>query len=101
MRITGTTDFFQGEPELQVTSIEKLSEGNDVTPTEVPAGAIVDRSAEGLLVTVKGVVVSFEKANDLVQTIMVRGEDGNVARVFIDGYITPPRKLRIWRSARK
>ena len=93
VRITGTTDFFQGEPELQVTSIEKLSEGNDVTPTEVPAGAIVDRSAEGLLVTVKGVVVSFEKANGLVQTIMVRGADGKVARVFIDGYITTSKEV--------
>ena len=93
VRITGTTDFFQGEPELQVTSIELLSEGNDVTPTEVPAGAIVDRSAEGLLVTVKGVVVSFEKANGLVQTIMVRGADGKVARVFIDGYITTSKEV--------
>ena len=93
VRITGTTDFFQGEPELQVTSIEKLSEGNDVTPTEVAAGAIVDRSAEGLLVTVKGVVVSFEKANGLVQTIMVRGADGKVARVFIDGYITTSKEV--------
>ena len=93
VRITGTTDFFQGEPELQVTSIELLSEGNDVTPTEVPAGAIVDRSAEGLLVTVKGVVVSFEKANGLVQTIMVRGEDGKIARVFIDGYITTSKEV--------
>ena len=93
VRITGTTDFFQGEPELQVTSIEKLSEGNDVTPTEVAAGAIADRSAEGLLVTVKGVVVSFEKANGLVQTIMVRGADGKVARVFIDGYITTSKEV--------
>ena len=93
VRITGTTDFFQGEPELQVTSIELLSEGNDVTPTEVAAGAIVDRSAEGLLVTVKGVIVSFEKANDLVQTIMVRGEDGKIARVFIDGYITTSKEV--------
>ena len=93
VRITGTTDFFQGEPELQVTSIELLSEGNDITPTEVPAGAIVDRSAEGLLVTVKGVIVSFEKANDLVQTIMVRGEDGKIARVFIDGYITTSKEV--------
>ena len=88
VRITGTTDFYQGEPELQVSSIELISEGNAVTPTEVTAAQVTDRSAEGKLVTLKGVVVSFEKANDLVQTIMVRDAAGNVARVFIDGYIT-------------
>ena len=88
VRITGTTDFFQGEPELQVSSIELLSEDNAVTPTEVTAAQITDRSAEGKLVTLNGVVVSFEEANGLVQTIMVRDAAGNVARVFIDGYIT-------------
>ena len=88
VRITGTTDFYQGEPELQVSSIELIDEDNEVTPTEVTAAEVNDRSAEGKLVTLKGVVVSFEKANDLVQTIMVRDAAGNVARVFIDGYIT-------------
>ena len=88
VRITGTTDFYQGEPELQVSSIELIDEDNEVTPTEVTAAEINDRSAEGKLVTLKGVVVSFEKANNLVQTIMVRDAAGNVARVFIDGYIT-------------
>ena len=88
VRITGTTDFYQGEPELQVSSIELIDEGNEVTPTEVTAAEVNDRSAEGKLVTLKGVVVSFEKANNLVQTIMVRDAAGNVARVFIDGYIT-------------
>ena len=31
---------------------------------------------------------SFELANGLVQTIMVKDAKGDVARVFIDGYIT-------------
>ncbi len=87
VRITGTTDFFQGEPELQVSSIEVIGSG-EITPTEVTAKEIVNRSAEGKLITLKGVVVSFEEANGLVQTIMVRDEAGDVARVFIDGYIT-------------
>ena len=93
VRITGTTDFFQGEPELQVSSIELLSEDNAVTPTEVTAAQITDRSAEGKLVTLKGIVVSYEEANGLVQTIMVRDAAGNVARVFIDGYITISREV--------
>ena len=88
VRITGTTDFFQGEPELQVTSIEKIGEADPVEPTAVTAAQINDRSAEGSLVTLSGTVESFELANGLVQTIMVRDAAGDVARVFIDGYIT-------------
>ena len=88
VRVTGTTDFFQGEPELQVTGIQKIGETDPVVPTTVSAAQINDRSAEGKLVTVSGTVESFELANGLVQTIMVKDAEGNVARVFIDGYIT-------------
>ena len=87
VRITGTTEFYQGEPELQVTEIEVIGEA-EVTATSVTAAQINDRSVEGLLVTLTGTVESFELANGLVQTIMVRDAAGNVARVFIDGYIT-------------
>ena len=93
VRITGTTDSYQGEPELQVSTIELISEGNEVTPAEVTAQQINDRSVEGSLITLKGVVVSFEKANELVQTIMVKDAEGNVARVFIDGYITTSKEV--------
>ena len=88
VRITGTTEFYQGEPELQVSSIELISEGHEVKPVEVTAEQINNRSVEGRLVTIKGTVESFELANGLVQTIMVKDAEGNVARVFIDGYIT-------------
>ena len=87
VRVTGTTDFFQGEPELQVSAIEVIGSG-EIAPTEVTAAEINNRSAEGKLITLKGVAVSFEEENGLVQTIMVRDEAGDVARVFIDGYIT-------------
>ena len=87
VRITGTTEFYQGEPELQVTSIEVIGEGT-MAPTEITAAQLNDRSAEGMLVTVSGTVESFELANGMVQTIMVKDAEGNVARVFIDGYIT-------------
>ena len=93
VRITGTTDFYQGEPELQVASIQKLGETDPVEPTVITAGELNDRSAEGKLVTVKGTVESFELANGLVQTIMVRDEAGNLARVFIDGYITKDKEI--------
>ena len=88
VRITGTTEFYQGEPELQVSSIELLGEGEEVVPEEITAAQLNDRSAEGKLVTVKGIVESFEYVNGLIQTIMVKDSEGNVARIFIDGYIT-------------
>ncbi len=88
VRITGTTEFYQGEPELQVTTMELLGEGETVAPESITAAQLTDRSAEGKLVTLKGTVVSFELANGLVQSIMVEDENGDVGRVFIDGYIT-------------
>lgn len=95
VRITGTTDFFQGEPELQVSQdragnllIEKIGEAEPVTPTAVTAAQISNRSAEGKLVTLSGTVESFALENGLVQTILVKDAAGNVARAFIDGYIT-------------
>ena len=87
VRVTGTTDFYQGEPELQVTSIAVIGEG-EVKPQEVSAKDVTSRAVEGKLITVKGTVESFELANGLVQTIMVKDAKGDVVRVFIDGYIT-------------
>ena len=87
VHIEGYTDFYQGEAELQVVSIEVIGEGS-VEPTEVTAEQINDQSVRGSLVTLTGTIESVEKANDLIQTIMVKDEEGNVARVFIDGYIT-------------
>lgn len=88
VQITGTTDFYQGEPELQVTSITKIGETEPIAPTEVTAAQIMNREVEGQLVTLKGTVESYELENGLAQTIMVKDAEGNVARVFIDGYIT-------------
>ena len=86
VRVSGTTEFYQGEPELQVTSIEVVGSGSALAK-DVTAAQINDRSVEGSLVKLEGTVESFELANGLVQTIMVKDAAGNVARVFIDGYI--------------
>ena len=88
VRITGTTSSYNGERQIAVTSIELISEGHSVEPTEVTAAQINDGSVLGSLVTLKGVVESFEYANGLIQTIMVKDAAGNMGRVFIDGYIT-------------
>ena len=93
VRITGSTDFYQGEMELQVTSIQKIGEGS-VTAKNVTAAQINDGSVLGSLVTVNGTVVSFELENGLIQTIMVKDAAGNTARVFIDGYITKDNEVK-------
>ena len=87
VRVTGTTEFYQGEMELQVTDIEVIGSGS-VEAKNVTAAQINNGSVLGQLITVKGTVVSFEAANGLIQTIMVKDAAGNVCRVFIDGYIT-------------
>ena len=92
VRIVGHTDFYQGEPELQVKTIEVIGSGT-VEPTEITAAQLTDRSAEGKLVTLKGTVESFEEANGLVQTIMVKDANGDLGRVFIDGYITTGKEV--------
>ncbi len=87
VRVTGTTSSYQGERQIAVTSIEKVGEGT-VEPKEVTAAQINDGSVLGSLVTLKGTVTSFARANGLVQTIMVKDSKGDTARVFIDGYIS-------------
>ena len=93
VRVTGTTEFYQGEMELQVTDIEVIGSGT-VAAKKVTASEINDLSVLGQLVTLSGTVVSFEMANGLVQTIMVKDAAGNVARVFIDGYITTAKDVQ-------
>ncbi|MBQ2582302.1 MAG: hypothetical protein II577_00180, partial [Erysipelotrichaceae bacterium] len=87
VRIIGYTDDYQGEPELQVISIETIGEGT-VEPREITAADLRRRTVEGQLVTLRGTVESYEKVNGLVQTIMIRDAAGSLGRVFIDGYIT-------------
>ena len=88
VRVTGVTETYQGENELQVSSIEKIGETTPVTPKVVTSTQIDDGSVLGQLVTLKGFVVGYEMADGLVQTILVRDSEGEIARVFIDGYIT-------------
>ena len=88
VRVTGVTETYQGENELQVSSIEKIGETTPVTPRAVTSTQINDGSVLGQLVTLKGFVVGYEMADGLVQTILVRDSEGKIARVFIDGYIT-------------
>ena len=88
VRITGTTSSYQGERQIAVSSITKVGTGTMPAPKEITAAQLNDCSYLGSLVTLRGTVVSFESANGLIQTILVRDSAGTIGRVFIDGYIT-------------
>ena len=88
VRVTGTTSSYQGERQLAVTAIEKIADAEAPTPKEITAAQLNDGSVLGSLVKIKGTITRVEKAEGLIQTIMVRDAAGNEARVFIDGYIT-------------
>ena len=88
LRISGSTSSYQGERQLAVTKIRKLGTDTPVEPKVVAAAQVNDGSVLGQLITLKGYVTGIEMANGLIQTILVRDVQGNVARVFIDGYIT-------------
>ena len=89
VRITGKTDFYQGEIELQVTTITRIGEGFTVTPKDVTAAQVNGGSVLGELVKIKGTITRVESAEGKIQTIMVKDSAGNETRIFIDGYITP------------
>ena len=81
VRVTGVTETYQGENELQVSSIEKIGETTPVTPRAVTSTQINDGSVLGQLVTLNGYVTGYEMADGLVQTILVRDSEGKIARV--------------------
>ena len=93
VRISGTTDSYQGEPELQVLTIEVIGSADPVDPIVITSAQLNDRSVEGMLVTLKGYVTDITRANGLVESIYVRDEKGDVGRVFIDGYITAAKTI--------
>ena len=88
VRVSGTTSSYQGERQLAVSGIEKIGDGTPIEPQVITAAQVNDGSVLGQLITLKGYVVGIEMAEGKVQTILVRDTQGNVARVFIDGYIT-------------
>ena len=94
VRVSGTTSSYQGERQLAVTSITKLDESTPVTPKAVTSTQVNDGSVLGQLVTLNGYVTGIEMANGKVQSILVRDPQGQVARVFIDGYICPDSEVQ-------
>ena len=93
LRIVGTTSSYQGERQLAVMSVQKLGEETPVEPKEITAAQLNDLSVLGQLIKISGTIISIEKENGLIQTIMVKDSQGGIARVFIDGYITAGKEV--------
>lgn len=95
VRITGTTSSYQGERQLNVSSISLVdSNVTNVEPKVVTAKQINDRTYLGSLVKISGIIEKVEYANGAVQTILVKDTAGNIARIFIDGYITTDKEIK-------
>ena len=95
VRITGTTSSYQGERQLNVSSISLIDSSiQPVAAKEVTAKQVNDRTYLGSLVKLSGTITKVELANGAVQTILVKDVAGNTARIFIDGYITTDKEIR-------
>ena len=93
VRITGTTSSYQGERQIAVKSCDKIGETTPVAPKNVTAKMINDGSVLGSLIKISGTVTRIENSEGLVQTIMVKDVNGDVCRLFIDGYITKDKTI--------
>jgi len=88
VRVTGVTGSYNGERELIVSSIEKIGEADPVKPKELSAKDAMSGKYLGQLIKVSGTVYSLGYATDgTLETIMIKDSAGDLARVFIDGYI--------------
>ncbi len=94
VRIIGTTSSYQGERQLNVSSITLIDSNTQIlAPKEVTAKQVNDRTYLGSLVKISGKVQKIELANGAIQTILVQDNVGNTARIFIDGYITTNKEI--------
>ena len=91
VRIAGFTDAYQGDIEIQVMSLEILEEPRQVVdPQKVSAKDAMDyENNGGRLLQVEGEVVEVTLSSDGkgVSRFVVKDENGDLAKVFIDGYI--------------
>ena len=94
VRITGYTDAYQGDIEIQIMSLEILDEPKNVIEPEKLLNADAMNYGEhgGELIQVEGEVVevllsSARASGQGVSQFVVKDENGDLAKVFIDGYI--------------
>ena len=91
VRITGFTDAYQGDIEIQILTCEVLDEPKQViTPEKMSNADAMDYQKNGgKLIQVQGEVVEVLLSSDgrSVSQFVIRDEKGDLAKIFIDGYI--------------
>ena len=94
VRITGYTDAYQGDIEIQIMSLEILEEPKQVIePEKLPNADAMDYGAHGgELIQVEGEVVevllsSARASGRAVSQFVLKDANGDLAKVFVDGYI--------------
>lgn len=89
LRITGYTDAYQGDKEIQIISCKALEEpGNIIQPEKMSARDAMDYDTNGgELIQAEGEVVSVKSSGTGVSEFVVKDARGDEARIFIDGYI--------------
>jgi len=96
VRVKGITSSYNGERQLNVTSIEIIDPKVQALPTplDLTSAQAATGANLGSLVKVSGTITKIEEVNNVVESIFVKDASGEEARVFIDGYITTDSKIK-------
>ncbi|MFH5835482.1 CehA/McbA family metallohydrolase [Proteiniclasticum sp. C24MP] len=86
LEITGITSSYQGEHQLNISSMKVIDEPVLKVQPKMMQTAEVSYNL-GLLVQVEGIVRDIEMVEGVIEAIYVEDESGVPVRVFIDGYI--------------
>ena len=92
VQIVGYVDAYQGDKELKIISSKVLSDepAKVITPAKMSAKDAMDyEKSGGSLVQVEGTVtdVLYDTAGTGVSQFWLQDENGDIANIFIDGYI--------------
>lgn len=89
VEIVGYRDEYQGDAEIQIMSYKILDEEkNVITPEKMSAKDAMDYDANGgELIQVEGTVKEMVIENGIVSQFVLVDENGDEAKIFIDGYI--------------
>ncbi len=92
VQIIGYTDAYQGDKELQITSLQVLEGTKTYQPKALSTKDAADYDAYGgQLVKTEGKVSDIVKSGGVVSQFKLTDDSGVAATVFIDGYITSPK----------
>ena len=85
VRIKGYTSSYQGEHQINISSIEVIDENIEkINPKKINTGDVPKNL--GFLVKVNGIIKKIDTENALIKSIIINDGSGDI-RVFIDGYI--------------